>query len=91
MSADMRHNDIVDAISKVAARVMMVALPVDATITLDFDQAAQTLRQDVIQVLQLQKFPPVYILEHGHWSPLIKAADERTKLIFVALVLGIYE
>lgn len=85
------HNGIVDAISKVAARVMMVALPVDATMTIDFDQAAQTLRQDVIQVLQLQNYPPVYIIEHGQWSPLIKSADERTKLIFIALVLGIYE
>lgn len=85
------HTQIVAAIAEVAARVMMVALPVQATMTRTFEAAEQELRQDVVEVLKLQKYPPAYIDEHATWSPLLAAGDERTRLIFIALVLGIYE
>lgn len=91
MSAELRHMEIVEAISAVAARVMMVALPVSATFSLTFDTARDALKQDVIEVLKLRDYPPIYTDQHAHWSDLLKQADERTRLIFIALVLGIYE
>ena len=91
MSAELRHMEIVDAISAVAARVMMVALPVSATFDQTFATAQSQLKQDVIEVLKLRDYPPIYTDQHANLSTLLRQADERTRLIFIALVLGIYE
>lgn len=85
------HTEVVAGIAAVASRVMMVALPVQATMPLSHEDAAKELQQDVIEVLRLQKFPPVYIDQHANWSELLKQGSERDRLIFIALVLGIYE
>lgn len=91
MAGDMSHKQVVEAIATVAARVMMVALPVSATFNLSESEAAATLAGDVVQVLKYQNYPAVYIDQHAEWSDLMKQADERTRFIFIALVMGIYE
>lgn len=88
---ELSHKEIVAGIAQVASRVMMVALPVDATMPLSHEAAAETLKQDVIEVLKLKGYPPVYIDEHATWSELLKRGDDKTRIIFIALVLGIYE
>lgn len=83
--------DVVTEIAKIAARVMMVALPVSATMSVEHTDAAKMLAGDVKQVLQMRDFPPVYIDEHATWSQLLQQGGERDRIIFIALVLGIYE
>lgn len=91
-SAQLSHMEIVGAISGIAARVFGILIPAQTMADLGPDQLERVLRHDVIEVLKRRKLgDAAYIQGDATWSNLMRQADERLQLAFIALVLAIYE
>lgn len=86
---DLSHNEIVTALTDVAAPVMVIAL---GKMVMPEDQEAfrDEIKQGVIEVLKHYKQDLGSIDALGNWPPIIRDADERARLVFIALVLNIY-
>ena len=94
MSGDggLRHTEIVDAISGIAARVFGVLIPADMMADIGPDRLAQVLRHDVIEVLRHRKLgESAYVQSAANWSHIMSQSGERLQLALIALVLAIYE
>ena len=90
--AELSHMEIVGAISGIAARVFGVLIPAQTMADLGPDQLEQVLKHDVIQVLKYRAHgDAAYIQGVANWSNIMRQADERLQLAFIALVLAIYE
>ena len=90
--AGLSHMEIVGAISGIAARVFGVLIPAQAMADLGPDQLERVLQHDVIEVLKHRNLgDAAYIHGAANWSNLMRQADERLQLAFIALVLAIYE
>lgn len=90
--ADLSHMEIVGAIAAIAARVFGVLIPAEMMAELGPDQLERVLKHDVMEVLRHRKLgDSAYIQTAANWSNIMRQADERLQLAFVALVLAIYE
>lgn len=86
---DMKHMEIVNEVSKIAARVFGVLLPAEVTAELG-ERLFTVMRHDVIEVLKHQGQDTSYV-SRANWSKPMQDAGERLQLALHALVMGIYE
>lgn len=90
--AGLSHNDIVAAITSIAARVFGILIPAEMMAEIGPDQLERVLKHDVIEVLRHRKFSDAaYISTVANWSNIMRNAGERLQLAMIALVLAIYE
>lgn len=81
------HNEVVDLIAGIAHQVMgqvhdsYVGTP---------EYLENQIRNGVIQVLRQRTMPMSVIDEHVEWPPMLFDWPQRSRCIFAALVLAIY-
>lgn len=89
MAYQLSHLEIVKAITKVCVPVMVIALGKIIETGAE-DQFRDEIRQGVIEVMKHYKHDLGSIEALATWPPVIRDAEERARLVFIALVLNLY-
>ena len=83
------HLEVVNAITKVARPVMAIALGKIITVE-EMPHFQDDIRLGVIEVMKHYKHDLGSIEALATWPPVIRDAEERARLVFIALVLNLY-
>ena len=82
------HNEVVDLIAGIARQVMTQAHDDDRGT--DSEYLDNQIRNGVIQVLRQRTLPMSVLDDHVEWPPQLATWPPRSRMLFAALVLAIY-